>query len=95
MFQKMLIDDDPIQRAAGAKGLFAIISSTLIFDDVPDYISSAFTALANAAETDSIVSECINQFFSDFWNLHEENFTENAAISLSPFKESLRPSYIT
>lgn len=95
MFQKMLFDKDSLQRIAGAKGLFAIISSTLIFDDVPDYIVSAFTSLSTASEIDSSVSECINQFFSDFWSIHEENFTENAAIALSPFKDSIRPSYIS
>lgn len=96
MFIKMLNDEeDSTQRIAGAKGLFAIVWSTLIFDDVPDYIITAFSALQDASESDSTVAECINQFFNEFWSDHEENFTENAAIQLSPYKESLRPSYIT
>ncbi|OHT01723.1 hypothetical protein TRFO_31333 [Tritrichomonas foetus] len=95
MFEKMLTDEDSTQRIAGAKGLFAVVWSTLIFDDVPDYITSAFSALQDAAETDSTVTDVINQFFSEFWSDHEENFTENAAIQLSPYKDSLRPSYIT
>lgn len=96
MFVKMLNDEnDSSQRIAGAKGLFAIVWSTLIFDDVPDYITSAFSALQDASESDSTVTDCINQFFNEFWSEHEENFTENAAIQLSPYKDSLRPSYIT
>ena len=95
IFSTMLHDDNFTQRIAGAKGLFAIAWSTLIFDDVPQYILEIFQELQDCADRDSSMSNCINEFFNGFWSKHEENFTSNTAILLSPYKLSLKTSYIS
>jgi len=52
-------------RVAGAKGLSSIISGTILFDEVPQYVIDAFSALTEALEMDSSVESVITQFLSD------------------------------
>ena len=92
-FTRMLNTSD--KRLAGAKGLFSIIWSTLIFDDVPQYIVDAFEALTSNDWNDSVLEDAVNQFLGDFWNVHDGNFTENAIRSLSQFRSNLMPSYFS
>ena len=82
-------------RLGAAKGLFAVIWSTNIFDDVPIYIIDSFSALTSRFWNDSVLEEQINQFLSEFKNAHEDNFTENARQLLSPFTSNVMPSYIS
>lgn len=93
-FTQMLKDRESLsRRIAGAKGLGSIISGTLLFDDVPQYIIDAFLALTEQLEIDSSVEAVITQFLSDFWAVYDNNLMKNIAETLAPFHASLRPSY--
>ena len=94
VFKRMLYDKKNLsRRIAGAKGLSSIISGTVLFDEVPQYIIDSFTALADALEIDSSVEQVVTQFFSDFWTMYDNNLTNNVAEVLAPFRASLRASY--
>lgn len=82
-------------RLGAAKGLFAVIWSTTIFDDVPQYIIDSFSALTSKYWNDSVLEDQINQFLGEFKNTHEDNFTEKARQLLSPFTSNIMPSYIS
>lgn len=82
------------ERIAGAKGLISIIMSTLIFDSVPKYISDCFEVLSDVQATDPTLQPVISQALSEFWNIHESNLTAEVTESLSPYRESMRPSYL-
>ena len=93
-FIAMLTDKESLsRRIAGAKGLSSIIMGTLLFDEVPQYITDSFQALTDAVEVDSSVENIISQFFSDFWALYDNNLMQNIAETLAPYHDSLRPSY--
>jgi hypothetical protein len=95
-FKTMLFDQQSLsRRIAGAKGLGAVISGTLLFDKVPQYVFDSFAALTDAVEVDSTVEQIITDFFSDFWTMHENNLAPNIAEELAPFHASLRPSYFS
>jgi hypothetical protein len=95
-FKTMLIDKEMLnRRIAGAKGLSSVISGTLLFDSVPEYVVDAFQALSDAHEIDSSVEQVITQFFSDFWGLHDNNLAPDIADVLAPFHAHLRPTYFT
>ena len=95
IFSKMLRDQQAHVRLGGAKGLYSIINSTTLFDDVPQYVIDCFQYLTDAMESDKIVEQTIAQFFSDFWSTNEGNLLKTTAEILTPFKASLRPSYFT
>lgn len=94
VLKRMLFDKKNLnRRIAGAKGLSSVISGTVLFDEVPQYIIDSFTALADALEIDSSVEQVVTQFFSDFWTMYDNNLTNNVAEVLAPFRASLRASY--
>ncbi|OHT00263.1 hypothetical protein TRFO_33092 [Tritrichomonas foetus] len=93
-FINMLQDRENLsRRIAGAKGLGSIISGTLLFDYVPQYVIDSFSALTEALEVDTSVETIITQFLSDFWAIYDNNLMKNIAETLAPFHASLRPSY--
>lgn len=92
-FSKMLLEGE--NQLAGANGLFAVIWSTLLFDDVPQYIIDAFSALTAKEWSNRALQEQINHFLGDFKAAHDDNFTENARELLSPFMQFIQPSYIS
>ena len=92
--KNMLNDYNSIYlRIGGAKGLCSIISATVLFEIVPQYIIDSFEALTNALEIDKVVEPTISQFLSDFWSTHDDNLLKPVLEILSPFKASLQPSY--
>jgi len=94
-FKQMLFDKDNVNhRIAGAKGLSAIISGTVLFDEVPQYVIDSFAALVDALDIDSAVKPIVTQFFSDFWAMYDNNLSTSVAEVLAPFRASLRPSYV-
>ncbi|OHS95729.1 hypothetical protein TRFO_10380 [Tritrichomonas foetus] len=92
-FTRMLNNGE--NRLAGAKGLFAVVWSTLIFDDVPQFVIDAFMTITSGHWNDSVLEDNINQFISDFWNVHDNNLTKNGQEILSPFRSNMMPSYIS
>jgi hypothetical protein len=95
-FRLMLFDKEALsRRIAGAKALGSIIAGTMLFDNVPQYVFDAFSALNDALEIDSTVEQIITEFFSDFWTMHDHNLAPNIAEELAPFRASLRPSYFS
>jgi hypothetical protein len=95
-FKNMLLDKKSLnRRIAGAKGLSSVISGTVLFNEVPQYVLEAFTALTDALEMDSTVEQVITQFFSDFWAMYDNNLAPEIAEVLAPFHASLRPSYFS
>ena len=94
-FKFKLNSKEHIQRIAGAKGLTAIITSALIFNDVPQYVLDSFDALANAYLDDSSVKTVIYQFFQDFESVNNENnLLKSTAERLAPYRGLAKPSYI-
>lgn len=93
-FTTMLKDRESLtNRIAGAKGLGSIITGTVLFDDVPQYVIDSFSALTEQLEIDTSVESIITQFLSDFWAVYDNNLKNNIAEILAPFHASLRPSY--
>jgi hypothetical protein len=80
-------------KLSGVKGLGAIIHSTVLFDNVPDYVYDAFLSLSEAQGLDSALEQTIASAFTDFWAIHEENLMPDVAEMLIPFRDSVRPSY--
>jgi len=91
--QNLFGKESTYKKLAGAKGLISIISSTQLFDSVPDYIIEAFSALTEAQNDDATLKPVIIQALSDFWSIHESNVTADVVDALSRFKDSARPSY--
>jgi hypothetical protein len=94
LFGERLKNEALSERLAGARGLIAVIEAESIFDEVPSYIVDAFALLADAAECESAVAECVQDFFSVFWS-NLSNYTENVVLLLAPFRGCCAPSYIT
>lgn len=80
-------------KIAGVKALFSIIQSTVLFLNVPDYITDAFETLSEAQQINQMLEPHISQGFSDFWSVYNQNLTLNVADQLERFRESMRPSY--
>lgn len=94
-FKAMLNNkEDSNIRVAGAKGLRAIISGTIFFDDVPNYLIEAFQALKDRVEIDKTVEPTVSDFFKKFWQKNENNLRKNASRMLAPFRDSTPPSYV-
>jgi len=87
--------NDPSDVLYGTKGLFAIIWSTVLFDEIPDYIVSAFQVLSDLIEIHGTAFEPVNTFLCDFWAQHDENITEKASSKLIIFRDSLKASYLS
>jgi len=92
-FKRLLEDKDTVVRIAGAKGLCGIITGTLLFNDVPQYVIDCFQALTSAMEIDKVVEPVVSQFLSDFWAASEDNLLKSVAEILDPYRASLKPSY--
>ena len=96
MFTKMLRDPDSAQRRiAGAKGLAAIVFGVTIFESVPEFVLEAMSALKDALEVDRTIETAATQFFSDFFDIYDNNLMRNAAELLAPFHESMKPWYLS
>ena len=80
-------------KIAGVKALFSIIQSTLLFLNVPDYITDAFETLSEAQQINQMLEPHISQGFSDFWSCYNQNLIQNVAEQLERFRDSMRPSY--
>jgi hypothetical protein len=93
-FKRMLVDREVLaRRIAGAKGLSAIITGTVLFDDVPEYVFDSFTALSDALEIDSSLEQVITQFLADFWADHDNNLAPDVVNVLAPFHAQLAAPY--
>jgi hypothetical protein len=96
MFRTMLRDPESFpRRIAGAKGLAAIVFGVTIFDSVPDFVLEAMGALKDAMEVDRTIEGAAAQFFSDFFDLYDNNLMRGVAELLAPFHESMKPSYLS
>lgn len=92
-FIEMMNSNKKATRIAGVKSIFAIISSTHLFDSVPDYLIKAFNAISDF-RGDSSIKSSIHEFISGFWSCYKDNVAEEVALKLSEFTDT-RPSYIS
>lgn len=87
MFSAMTSEEENDKRMTGIKGLFAVVWSTVLFDEVPPFIINIFNVLTELGEKRDSLTYIIKEFFCNFWINHEESFTESASRVLSPYCE--------
>ena len=78
----------------GIQCLISIINSQTFFDNIPDFILDCFEFLTKLLENNNNLNY-INDFLISFWNLYDDNLTENAKKKLIKFRYSLITNYFS